>query len=219
MPDPSQQPPPHDPYEAHLPDPADALAQLRRFSQAHCLIADRIEPIRYVIDRQHGALFFPLPDDLAGATQAQLLIPDESDPVLGALVTLSQPDSIPGALAIRYEMYHRPSGNAHFVLATIEALRYHSEVFDSDQLDLIDPVYCVEPVLCKRLNAHPERLKALCAGHHLHIESPVAVGVDPHGIDIRARFGIARIPFATPATDPTTAEHCIERLLATIDPP
>ncbi len=156
--------------------------------------------IRYVFDRKRGVLIFPLPIEAAGASEGQLLVPDESDPVVAALLSIETVTDLPGAVEIRHEIYHGPSREAAWGVATVEALRYHGEPFDSEELTLTDTIVEDEPGLCRELNADPESLRAACAAlAGIEVEEPVAVGVDPDGIDIRARFGIVRLEFAARA--------------------
>lgn len=193
------------------PDALQAVKSLRSSARGHMLLeGPRRWAARYVWDRRAGRLVFPLPADAVELAEGQLLVPDEHDPAVAALLAIEQPDSIDGAMEIRFEIYHGRPESARWGLATIEALRHHGATFDADELTLTDALVADEPALCRELNADRERLARLCeAGAGAAVESPVAVGVDPDGIDVRARFGIIRIGFEGRAE---TAEAVRERV-------
>lgn len=173
---------------------------------------DRRWRARYVIDRRRGRLAFPMPSDAAGVGEAQLLVPDEHNPAVAALLSLETVAVLPGEVEIRFEIYHGRAKEAAWAVATVEALRYHGEPFDSKEIVLTDEIIGLEPGLCRELNADPEALRAACAGPAGGtIEEPVAVGIDPDGIDVRARFGIVRLEFAERAE---TVERVREQIAA-----
>ena len=193
------------------PNASQAVRALRANARGHLMLDEsrRLE-VRYVWDRRGGRLVFPLPGEAAGAGEAQLLVPDEHDPAVAALLTLEEAEPLPGALEIRWEIYHGRAESSHWVIGTIEALRHHGEPFDSGELELTDALVADEPALCRELNADSAGLGSLCEAHAgARVEDPVAVGVDPDGIDVRARFGIVRVEFGSPAA---TVEDVREQL-------
>ena len=198
------------------PTPADAVRALRANARGHLLIdEDRRRPVRYVIDRQRGVLVFPLPGDSAGIGEAQLLVPDEHDPTVAALLSIETTSSLPAAVEIRFEIYHGRAHEAHWGVATVEALRYHAEAYDRQEFSLTDALVAHEPSLCRALNAQAPGLRAMCeALAGARVEEPVAVGVDPDGLDVRARFGIVRIEFAERAATAEAASAQIAQLLS-----
>ncbi|MFG0241921.1 MAG: DUF2470 domain-containing protein [Phycisphaerales bacterium JB054] len=196
--------------------PAEAVRSLRAAAQGHLLAdADTVRPVRWVVDRRRGHLVFPIPGDLDDLTEAQLLIPEEHDPRLAALLAIETTDTPPAAAEIRHEVYHGAAREARWAIATIEALRYHGEAFDSEALELIDPLAEHEPALCRTLNADPARLVEICRHNAgARVPKPVAVGVDPDGIDVRARFGIVRVEFPERVSTLEEASDAIARLTA-----
>lgn len=196
--------------------PAEAVRSLRATAQGHLLAdADTVRPVLWVIDRRRGHLLFPMPRELDDLTEAQLMIPEEHDPRLAALLSIEVTDAPPAAAEIRHEVYHGAAREARWAVATIEALRYHGEAFDGEALDLIDPLAEHEPALCRGLNADSHRLAEICRHHAgTRVPKPVAVGVDPDGIDVRARFGIVRIEFAEPVLTLEGAKRAIAELAA-----
>jgi hypothetical protein len=196
------------------PTPEDAVRALRSAAEAHAVFGEgEVRRLRYVFDRRRGVLVFPLPTDMAGAAEAQLLVPGEQDPLVAALVSLQATTSVPVDTEIRFAIYHGESREARWGIASVEALRYHGEAFDGEEIELIDPIIEHEPELCRLLNADPVALRDLCARvARATVERPVAVGVDPDGIDVRARFGIVRVEFDSPAADVEQARERIAGL-------
>ncbi|MFG0260208.1 MAG: DUF2470 domain-containing protein [Phycisphaerales bacterium JB041] len=196
--------------------PAEAVRSLRAAAEGHLLAdADTVRPVRWVIDRRRGRVVFPMPRELEDLTEAQLLIPEEHDPRLAALLSIETTAAPPAAAEIRHEVYHGAAREPTWAIATIDALRYHGEAFDGDTLELIDPLAEHEPALCRGLNADPKRLAEICRHHAgARVPTPVAVGVDPDGIDVRARFGIVRVEFPERVSTLEEATRAIEQLTA-----
>ncbi len=193
------------------PTPEEAVRALRAAAEAHLAVGDdRVRRVRFVIDRRRGALVFPLPGELRELAEAQLLVPSEHDPVVAALLSLRPVASAPADAEIRFEIYHGAAREAAWGIATIEAVRYHGEAFDGEEIELQDGLVAHEPELCRTLNADRDALREACSRiARANVEQPVAVGVDPDGVDVRARFGIVRIEFDEPAA---TVEQARERI-------
>jgi hypothetical protein len=198
------------------PTPEDAVRALRAAAEAHLVVSDGdVRRVRYVIDRRRGLLLFPIPADLSELAEAQLLAPSEQDPVVAAMVTLQATTSPPADAEIRFEIYHGQAREANWAVAAVEAMRYHGEAFDGEEIELTDDLIEHEPELCRRLNAEPDLLRDLCARvAKAIVERPVAVGLDPDGIDVRARFGIVRVEFDEPARNVQQARDRIAELTA-----
>lgn len=198
------------------PTPADALRALRAASHAHLALSEHeVRPVRYVFDRRRGRLLFPLPGDVGEPAEGQLLVPEEQDPVVAALLSIEPQQGPPGDAALRYEIYHGPARETLWAVARVEALRYRGEAFDAEEIELADALAPHEPALCRSLNADPALLRQLCERRaRARVERPVAVGVDPDGIDIRARFGIVRIEFDEPAPTPEVVRERLASLAA-----
>jgi hypothetical protein len=196
--------------------PEEAVRAIRAAAEAHVTIGeDVVRRVKYVLDRRRGVLVFPLPADLRDEAEAQLLIPSEHDPVVAAMLTIQAVQPAPSDVEIRFEIYHGPAREAAWAIGTVEAVRYHGEAFDGEEIDLQDDLIAAEPELCRLLNADPDALREACARFaRANVERPVAVGVDPDGIDVRARFGIVRIEFDEPAGTVELARERIAGLTA-----
>ncbi|NOG54328.1 MAG: DUF2470 domain-containing protein [Planctomycetes bacterium] len=89
------------------------------------------------------------------------------------------------------------------------------DVFDSTELLLRNPLADAEPRVCRWMNRErAEALHRLCRAYaDMDVQDPLMVGIDPAGLDIRARFGIVRLP--SPVIMPTEpdARATIERMI------
>jgi hypothetical protein len=80
--------------------------------------------------------------------------------------------------------------------ATIDSGRFNGWFMDEGALSQANPLAADEAALLRQLNAPPRStLKALCAAARVDCAEPLAVGVDPGGIDIRRLHDVARLPF------------------------
>ena len=116
--------------------------------------------------------------------------------------------------ADRWRAYHGEPRLTHWAAAEIQGAKFQGSVVEHEALNAPNPFHSCEGRLCKRLNADRSALGA--ASRRLKgvdIKDPLAVGVDPRGVDVRARFGIVRLAFADEAPTPEDAERRIDALL------
>lgn len=194
-------------------EPAEAIRSLRSYSSGHVVIDETLLAVRYVLDRRRGSVVFQIPLETAEGDEAHLVAPDESDPAIAALLKLETTSTPPGDIELRYEIYHGAAREPRWAIGSVEALRYHGEVFHGDEIELRDQIIEHEPGLCRSLNARPDAIRAACADlAGAKVDRPVVVGVDPDGLDVRARFGIVRIEFDEPAPTLEAVRARLDRL-------
>jgi hypothetical protein len=212
--------------EAHQqPDPArDEARAMLRLIRAHktatLLSGDRATPVRYVIDNATGALVAPVERELLGLDDYLLMIPDDSFDAIQIHAAPTLVDHRADESCDRHLAYHGvqdPSAWVHFKIFSAKGTHpsLGALVVDGDALALPNPLRAVEPRACKQLNADPLALASLCkrcAG--VSIERPVAVGVDPDGFDVRAKFGIVRVELHPSIDDPDRLAPALAALLA-----
>jgi len=137
------------------------------------------------------------------ASQHVLHLPEESDDPAAMRVLLSpeQLDDDP-PIADRWCAYHGEPEDVRWAAFWIDFAKRDGVVVDGDALMTAHPFADAVPSLVRELNADPARLTTLCTavGGIREIESSVAVGIDPLGVDVRARFDTVRLPFPTEAT-------------------
>lgn len=217
--------------EEHLP-----LRTLRRYTEGTIGYGERRTPIRTVIDRATGRLVFPIEPSALDAGHMVLFLPSENRCVLQVLLLSNRlANSETHEAPDRWRAYHAffgatpktgepancaaPSGTSGGVagvwaIANIEAGKTETLVFNPEELMVPNPLLPCEPRLVRELNARRDALRDACARHlGVAVPEPVAVGVDPLGIDVRARFGVLRLEFGDHAPDESAARAAIEQLL------
>lgn len=192
--------------------PIDALHFLRRHVSGVIIADEAIYPRRFVLDPASGTPVAALPLGVEEAESIVLHVPDEGDPSLQLLVELRwlETGGTDGAAGDRFLIYHGKGEDSRLASLTVLDAKWTMGVALVEDLIVPNPVAGDEPRLCKRLNADRARLAAIVLEHAgRDVAEPLAVGVDPDGIDIRTRTGLVRVEFierATPAAVRATIE-------------
>ncbi len=196
-------------------NPASALRILRRHHAGILAFNERVSPVRFIIDGRDGRLVMPIEPAAADALEHVLYAPDQTEPELEVIVTPRPLESEFDEALDRWAAYHGRTAERRWVSCGLETLRTGGWVYDGEAVMSANPLRGGEAALVKRLNKDAEALAAACrreAG--VEVAEPLAVGVDPDGIDVRARFGIVRLEFAAPAADAEEAGRLIEAMLS-----
>lgn len=203
----------------HTPTLETALLALRSHRQGVLFIAETATPVRFVIDGRTGGLVLPLSGSLIHAPGAEgepctLMAPEESDEALQLLVAVAELEPHREEARDRWQAYHGPPRVNRWAELTVESAKLGGEVFDGEPFVAPNPLRAAEAALCKRLNADRSALAEACRrAVGMAPAEPVAVGVDPYGFDVRARFGVLRVEFSGPAADAEAAAASIDRVL------
>jgi len=201
--------------EHNHPDaPRRARALLRAHTLGVMLADETPTPVRYAVLPGTGQLIVDVDRDILDAHEHVLIIPEESfTPPLSLMLSLSETDD--EALHDRHRAYHGESPLTHYAVATILGGKLdNSEVVDEDELQQPNPLGPVISPLGRLLNADRSILASICRSlTGATPEEPTAVGIDPHGFDVRARFGVIRARFEEPCVDEQAAREAIERLI------
>ncbi len=167
-----------------------------------------VSAIRFVIDHGSGRVVFPSSELVFGAEERVLYVPEEASEALQLLlVDPTRPDPDTEESCDRWKAYHGTPEHPRWASCAIESGRLEGAVVEGELLMTPNPLRSVEARVCKRLNADRPLLTRLCtrfAG--VEVPEPLCVGVDPGGLDVRARFGIVRVPFKSEAETPEQAE-------------
>ncbi len=191
-----------------------ALDVLHATREAVLAFEDNFIPVKTTIDRETGRLIAAVPVATFFAPEHVLFVPDESEDALQLLVTPEQVEE--SAATDRWMAYHGDPEHVRWAMMWIDSGKHGPWVFDGEALTLPNTLAPAEPALVKAVNERgPQPLRRLCRRlHGVDAEHPLCVGVDQHGIDVRARFGVLRAPFAQPANDPDHAVKLLDKLLA-----
>jgi hypothetical protein len=86
-------------------------------------------------------------------------------------------------------------------------------VIDGDALQKPNPLAKDEARICRELNQKTDMLKTLCERHGtMRVEQPVMVGIDPLGIDLRARFDVVRVTSVKPMRNADEAVNILTQM-------
>lgn len=191
------------------------LLRLLRRSHEGLLACDGlVDPVRYTIHPLIGAPVLPVGAHALQAESVTLHIPDESPDALHLIGRMTPIDPNRDGACDRWLACFGKPATTRWGVMEIEAARRADFIVDGDQARLANPLASSEGAICKRFNADPTALSRLAhAKSGVDISDPRLVGVDPFGIDIRARFGVVRIEFDSICATPDEATSAVASLI------
>jgi hypothetical protein len=130
-----------------------------------------------------------------------MYVPEYADGCMEMHVSLEQfkEDAENGGFADRWQVYHGEPPDTQWAFVDIDAARFHEMFIDGESLLRENALSAFEHTLCKTLNEHQDVVRKVCTSKtNVEVTNPFVVGVDPLGIDIRAPFGIVRVPADCP---------------------
>ncbi len=157
---------------------------------------DRV-PIKVIV-APDGHVVAPVMEAMLRSVEVVLELPDDGDQGLQLMVTPERldPEGEHAGLCDRWRAYHGDPEDVRWALMQIDASRFGQWFVDGEALMQANPLAKEESALLRTLNAQPRAfLKAYCTVCKVDCKDPVAVGVDPGGIDIRRAHDTARLPF------------------------
>lgn len=192
----------------------EAYALLRSWTRGQLRFDEHIMPCRFV-HAPDGRLVAPVMVATLQTADTVLMIPDETAPTLELLLSLEpfDEDGPHGALADRWRIYHGEEEDINWALFGIDMARMSGMIIDGDALLRCNLLQEDEPALCRAMNELGTNvIRKLCSKKlGVEAEEPLVVGVDPMGVDIRARFEVLRIPFGVPIDLPEDIVTTIRR--------
>jgi len=177
-----------------------AWAFLRGHTRADLRFDEHMRPVKYVI-APDGRPAAPVMVAMLQAMDGVLFIPEYVDDSMELHVTILQfeergPDA---AVADRWRIYHGEPDDVRWAYLKVDAARFTGMVIDGDALEKPNTLANDEARLCRELNQKTDLLRRLCEHYGtMRVEQPVMVGIDPLGIDLRARFDVVRVPASRP---------------------
>lgn len=193
------------------------LARQQRYLLDHStgiLKADEIYyNINYVLDKS-GHPISPVSRNILETPDCVLFIPDESTGSMELLVTPEEID-FDCAATDRWRIYHGKVEESHMARLYVEAGKLDNDVHDEIGIVVENPLAADEPVLCKMYNKqHRDNLADLCKVYaKIAVTDPVMVGIDPAGINIRASFGIIRVPLLRETSNVQQVKKIITQMM------
>lgn len=196
------------PMPSHPETPL-VVSALRSHRRGVLLTAEGPRPCPTVIDPVGGALIAPLAESETDLESATLFVPEETADALQVLVlpTVSTPAT--DADTDRFRAAHGAPDPIRLFRLKIDGARMGSRVIDGPDIDLRDPFATESAAIRRAINGNRDALAKACGYLGLALglragETPVALSVDPEGIDLKGPTGIARYQFPKPAR---SAEH------------
>lgn len=171
-----------------------------------------------MIDPRTGEFLVAIVNNALEASDISLACPRDSfDTRVRISAQLS--DEVSEEQYDRYTAYHLPASTPLLARAAYEYAKLDSgEVITPDQCSLVNPLVDQFGPLCRTLNADRDRLARLCHSiSGVEHDTPLAVGIDLEGIDIRASFGLVRMVLPEPIEHPEDAMGVITSLLESSD--
>ena len=200
-------------------DPIQAAhAHLRAHTTGDLRFDEHLRPVKYVI-APDGRLVCPVMVAMLGTADTVLFVPDYSDDVdmieLQVTMLPFEERGEDGAQADRWRIHHGEPEDVRWAYLSIDAARFGELVIDGEALMIPNPLAADEASLCKWMNQeHTSDLRALCARFgSMKVESPLMVGIDPRGIDVRATFDVVRIPSSEPMPDAAVARSALKKMI------
>jgi hypothetical protein len=194
----------------------EAHALLRANPRGELRFDERLAPLKFII-APDGRLIANVEREMLEAYDAVLFVPEYRDGALELQVCLEaiEKHGDDAHLIDRWMIHYGEAGNAKWARLSIEGARFDGIVIDGEDLMRPNPLASSEAALCRFVNEHHlDALRAVVARcTNVHVESPVMVGVDPGGLDVRARFGIIRLVFTNPISTAHAAREAISKLL------
>lgn len=198
-----------------------ALAFLRAHTTAELRFDEHLRPLHYVI-APDGRPVAPVMVAMIQSMDTVLYVPECSEDAMELSVTLLpfEEEGPEGHLCDRWRIHHGEPPDVRWAVLSIDAVRYAGMIIDGEALMRPNPLAGEEAAICRWVNAdHAADLRAAARRvTGVDVPEPKLVAVDPGGLDVRARFGILRVPFpetgGAPPADAAAARAVIERLLA-----
>jgi hypothetical protein len=185
------------------------LRRLRRHHQGVLAFDDLVEEVLFVLDPSSGEPVLPVSAPALSAQSVMLYAPDDALANPDCLQVHASPEEIdPNRedACDRHGAYFGRPAHARWARLRVESAKRLDVVLDGDLVRLANPLRRYEGALCKAVNANTRSLALACERNAGVLpEQPVLVGVDPWGVDVRARFGIVRLDFEQPASTPAEA--------------
>lgn len=188
------------PIDDDSSDEAAAIADSAfRFLRAHLSgdlrFDEHVRPLRFVL-APDGTLVASVMVAMLESIDCVLFLPRDEDDALQLQVSLEpvDPAGPKAALVDRWQAYHGDPPDVRWAALSIDAARFEAHFIDGVALTRENPLAPIEARACRELNARRDALRVLCRVRlEIDIEEPVAVGVDPGGIDVRGAFEVRRI--------------------------
>ncbi len=168
----------------------------------------------FAVDPESGLIGIPAATEIAQAGSGVMCTPEEHCDALQLTLhwkSVSERDI--GMLADYWTAYHGKTTRTIWLRCIVQSAKLPAGVVDGDDLSLANPLGKVSGEVRKLLNADRSAVAAMVnARAGVRVESPLVIGVDDWGVDVRAEFGVIRVEFPERAT-PESCASIVQTLL------
>lgn len=173
-----------------------ALETAVRFLEANregvLAFGDTLVKVKLVADPAGGRLLASVPVATFFESEHILWVPEETDDAMQLLV--SPEETGESVTSDRWLAFHGEPEHVRWAWLWIDSAKHGPWVFDGDVMVPANSVAEVESELVRRFNADKAELAAIAErATGTSVADPLCVGVDQHGMYVRARFGVLRI--------------------------
>lgn len=174
--------------------------------------------MKFIIESSTGHVVLPVEPGFATSGEEVLIWSPKEDDWDAQISMVVRPIDRPESVEAvdRWAGYHGSTSMTTWIRGEVDGIKTRDRVFSGDEALMPNALGRGEYALIKHANADRERLgsaaKRLLG---LSVADPLCVGVDPWGMDVRARFGILRLEFpeGITARTPEAAKREIDRVL------
>lgn len=191
-----------------------ARLHARRFRRGVMRAGEDKFECAFVIDGRDASIVLPAPEAIDLVDDLVLYVPDDGFNEMALLVSAAPHLEALDESRDRYLAYHGRSEWACWARCRVDSAKWGGVIYEGAAL--LDPnrLASAEPALCKRLNADRETLATLTAMMtRVRPESPLCVGVDHLGMDVRTKVGIIRVEWPAEIRSVEEAGGVIDALL------
>ena len=165
-----------------------------------------------------GRFVAPVMVAMLMAADTVMELPDDGDGDLHLMMSLEKFDerSDPDGCADRWRTYHGDPSDVNWAWVTVDAAKFHGFFIDGEVFARPNGLADTEAGICRTINAtHRDLVRAaIFEQFRTDATSPLVVGVDATGFDVRRQFDVLRLtaPDGNVICDPTSAIHALNAL-------
>lgn len=171
-------------------------------------------PCTFVIDGRDGRFVMPCDEDLAAAADLVLYVPDDGFNEMALLVSATRHEDAFDEAKDRHLAYHGRAEGLGWFRCEVDSAKWGGVLYEGSTLLGANPLREIEPGLCRTLNGDRgvlARLSELLT--RVRPETPLCVGVDHLGMDLRTRVGVIRVEWPAEIRTPDEASGVIDALI------
>ncbi len=182
------------------PDILDAHRRILGWHEGTLNIDGDFRPCRFIVDPDSGNPAAPVHSSTFSSPSLVLHLPEDEPEAVHLTLNAREVDPHNHAAADRWSAYFGPHSHNRFAILELESFKRLDSVIDGELARPVHPFRHAEPRLCKSINRDREALADACERFRgtrplVIAGSPMCVGIDPFGIDVRIAFGVTRLDF------------------------